>query len=239
LEKPQILKVLEDAQRAHQAGDFVNALKFYEHFFDHALDEDPYACYGIRLSHCLTGWTELAQVFPGAQARLNSKKQEMLELYFESRDSERYHDYLAISRCLGLESDALEQFLAIHNTDPESAAKLSKYVWNDLIMAEQWQVCGELMPEPPLKMDELFSVFDEANKLRDLDPAFNTIKFERHIVDTLLGDLQNVVMVLRYADRTEELEALQHQFHLGVDKREHSYLSKQVHAKGTFLFSGH
>jgi len=66
MEKPSILKVLEDAQLAHQAGDFVNALKFYEYFFDHALEDDPYAYYGARLSHCLQGWTELAGTFPGA-----------------------------------------------------------------------------------------------------------------------------------------------------------------------------
>ena len=44
MEKPKIIQVLEDATLAHESGDFVNALKFYEHFFDHALDDDPYAC---------------------------------------------------------------------------------------------------------------------------------------------------------------------------------------------------
>ena len=50
------MQVLKDAQLAHQAGDFVNALKFYQQFFDHALDDDPYAFYGVRLSYCLEGW---------------------------------------------------------------------------------------------------------------------------------------------------------------------------------------
>ena len=85
MEKPQIIQVLEDARLAHQAGDFVNALKFYEHFFDHALDDDPYALYGARLSHCLTGWGELAQVFPGAMNRLTTKKRHALEHYLETR----------------------------------------------------------------------------------------------------------------------------------------------------------
>jgi len=63
MEKPEIIKVLEDAKLAHESGDFVNALKFYEQFFDHALDDDPYALYGVRLSYCLDGWVKLAGEF--------------------------------------------------------------------------------------------------------------------------------------------------------------------------------
>jgi len=239
LEKPQIIQVLEDAQLAHKAGDFVNALKFYEHFFDHSLDDDPYAYYGVRLSHCLKGWGELAEVFPGARSRLDAKKREMLDRYLADRDPERFHDYLAICRCLGLESDALEQFLRLHHSEPKSAAKLSKYLWDDLISAEQWQVCSELMEQANLKLDELFAVFDEAAKLRDYDPAFDNIQFEQHIVDTLLNDVQRVVMVLRYSDRGDDIDRLQRQFQQAVAHRDHSTLTKQAHAKGSFLFAGH
>ena len=239
LEKPQIIQVLEDAQRAHQAGDFVNALKFYEYFFDHALDDDPFAYYGARLSHCLTGWGELAGVFPGAMNKLEAKKRSMLEVYLEGREPERYHDYLTICRTLGREADALEQFLQLHHSEPKSAAKLTKYLWNDLLAAEHWQVCSELMPQANLKLEELLSIFDEANKLKELDPSFNTIQFDEHIVNTLLGDLQQMVMVLRYADRGDELDALERQFHQGVESREHSELSRQAHAKASFLFAGH
>lgn len=239
MEKPAIIKVLEDAQLAHQAGDFSSALTFYEHFFDHALDDDPYAYYGARLSNCLNGWGELATVFPGAKNRLEAKKREVLEQYLDAKNPERFHDYLCICRCLGVEGDALEQFLALHHSEPKSAAKLSKYLWNDLISAEHWQVCSELMEQANLKLDELFAVFDEASKLKDYDPQFNNVKFDQHIVETLLGDIQNVVMVLRYANRMDEIDALQRQFQQGVTSRDHATLNKQAHAKGSFLFAGH
>ena len=239
MEKPQIIQVLEDAQLAHKAGDFTNALTFYEYFFDHALDDDPYAFYGARLSHCLTGWGELAQEFPGAKNRLDAKKREVLDHYLEGRDPERFHDYLTICRVLGVEGDALEQFLSLHHSEPKSAAKLSKYLWNDLINAEQWEVCSSLMEQAPQKMDELFAVFDEAAKLKEIDPSFDNIRFDQHIVDTLLDDVQKVVVVLRYADRSDDIDALQRQFHQGVASRDHSLLTKQVHAKSSFLFAGH
>ena len=239
MEKPQIVQVLEDAQLAHQAGDFVNALKFYEYFFDHALDDDPYALYGARLSHCLSGWGELAQVFPGAKNRLDAKKRDSLERYLNTRNPEDFHDYLSICRVLGIEEQALEEFLKLHNNEPKSAAKLTKFLWNDLVNAEQWEVCSALMEQSSQKLDELFAVFDEAAKLKDYDPSFNNIKFEQHIVDTLLDDLQKVVMVLRYGKRDDELDALQRQFFQGIETRDNSVLNKQAHAKGSFLFAGH
>lgn len=239
MEKPAIIQVLEDAQLAYQAGDFVNALKFYEHFFDHALDDDPYAYYGVRLSHCLQGWAELAETFPGAKNKLEAKKRDTLEHYLDARDPERFHDYLSICRCLGVEQEALEQFLGLHHKEPKSAAKLAKFVWDDLILNEHWQACGELMQEASLKMDELFAVFDEAAKLKEMDPAFDNPKFDQHIVDTLLTDVQKIAMVLRHNDRTDDIDALQRQFQQGIEHRNHALLSKQYHAKGTFLFSGH
>ncbi len=93
MHEPDILNVLKDAQTAHQAGDFVNALKFYQHFFDHALDDDPYALYAVRLSHCLHGWAELAEAFPGAKSALERTKRDMLEQYLEHRNPERFHDF--------------------------------------------------------------------------------------------------------------------------------------------------
>ena len=239
MEKPEILQILEDAELAHKAGDFVNALKFYEHFFDHALDHDPYALYGVRLSYCLDGWARLAQVFPGAEQSLKHKQQASLEDYLELRNPERFHDYLSICRVLGLEELALEEFLRLHHDEPKSAAKLSKYVWDDLINGEYWQVCSELLPEPAQKLDELFALFDESLRLKDLDPSFNDIKFEQHIVDSLLNGLQNLVMVLRHADRATDIQQLQRQFQQGLAERDHPILAKQVHAKSAFLFGGH
>jgi len=239
MEKPKIIQVLEDATLAHESGDFVNALKFYEHFFDHALDDDPYAYYGVRLNHCLRGWTDLATIFPGAKNRLDAKRREVLDQYLQDREPERFHDFLSICRCLGVESNAVEEFLKLHNSEPKSAAKLVKFLWDDLIVAEQWQVCGDILTQANQKLDELFAVFDEAAKLKEIDPSFDNIRFENHIVDKLLNDVQKLAIVLRHNDRSDEVAALERQFQQGVEHRDHSILTKEFHAKSTFLFSGH
>ncbi len=238
-DKPPIISVLENAHLAHQAGDFVNALKFYEHFFDHALDDDPYALYGVRLSHCLQGWAKLAEEFPGAKNRLDAKKRESLNLFLEHKNPERFHDYLTICRFLGVESQALEEFLKLHKEQPKTAAKLVKYLWDDLINAEQWYVCNELLVEPAQKTDELFAVFDEALRLKAIDPDFDNAKFDRHIVDTLISDVQKLITVLRQGNRSDDIESTSRQFHLAVQARDHATLQKQVHAKASFLFAKH
>ena len=239
MEKPEIITVLEDAQLAHKAGDFVNALKFYEHFFDHALDDDPYALYGVRLSHCLQGWADLATVFPGAKNSLEQKKRQLLDEFLDSKNPESFHDYLCVARQLGVEEQALNHFLQLHAENPDTAARLAKYLWDDLVNAEQWAVCNDLLPEPNQKLDELFSIFDESAKLKEFDPSFNNNKFDQHIVDQLIEAVQQLVVVLRFADRSEELAALSRQFHQAVETREHALLHKQVHAKSSFLFASH
>jgi hypothetical protein len=112
-------------------------------------------------------------------------------------------------------------------------------LWDDLVNAEQWQVCSELMEQANQKMDELFAIYDEAARLKEVDPAFDNIQFEQHIVDNLLDNVQQVVMVLRYSNRADDISALQRQFQQGVNSRDHALLSKQAHAKASFLFAGH
>jgi len=55
----------------------------------------------------------------------------------------------------------------------------------------------------------------------------------------LLNDVQQLSVVLRQNNRTDEVDALQRQFQQGVESRNHSILTKQFHAKSAFLFSGH
>lgn len=233
------LKVLENAFKAHDAGDFLSALNFYEHFFDHALDDDPYELYALRFSHALTGWAELATVFPGAKYQLERKASAVWDDYLEHKNPERFFDYLSICRHLGIEQEALNRFLELQTTQAKSAAKLARYVWDDLILAEQWRVCSELMPMPAQKIDELFSIFKESDRLRQVDPQFDKPEYDAHIVDTLLNDVQKVAQVLRHSSRADELKEVQRQFVREVEHTGHGLLAKQAHARAAFLFAGH
>ena len=237
--QPEILKTLEDAQLAYQAGDFVNALQFYEYFFDHALDNDPYALYGVRLSYCLDGWAKLGQVFPGAKKRLEQKQIELLNEYQETKNCETFHDYFCICKALNQLNHALDMFSKLYKNNSKRAEKLAKYVWDDLIKAEQWELCGQLLSQPEQKIDELFAVYDEAQKLKQFEPEFDNDKFDQHLLDTLLNGVTDTVQVLRFNNRTREISKLERQFYQAVDSRNNASLTKTVHAKASYLFIGH
>lgn len=239
MQKPALVNLLEDATKAHTAGDFNSALEFYEAFFDQAAEQDPEAYYAMRLSHCLQGWAELAEQFPGALNRLNAKRLEVLANYRQQQHPERFHDYFQICRVLGREDEALQTFLELHAKEPDGAKGIAKFVWDDLVANEYWTVCSELLEQPNHKLDELFAIYNEALKLKAIDPTFNTPRFESHVVEQLLVGVERVVGILRHAGRTEEIEQLQIQFHVAMQKIKDHILNKQVQARGAYLFSGH
>lgn len=239
MKQPEILNTLRDAQLAHEAGDFVNALHFYEYFFDHALDDDPYALYGVRLSYCLDGWAKLAEIFIEAKNRLQQKQQAVLDDYLSTKVIEKFHDYYCISSVLDEQQAALQTFNELHANNPKSAAKLAKYVWDDLVIAENWLMCSTLLEQPEQKLDECFAVYDEAQQLKLADPSFDNAKFDQHLIDTLLNNVSDIVQVLRYNQRSNEIDELQRQFYRALEQRNHASLSKAVHAKASFLFVGH
>ena len=239
MKTPQIMKVLQDAQVAHDAGDFVNALKFYEQFFDHALDDDPYALYGVRLSYCIDGWGRLAKEFVGAKNLLEQKQTEALQKYQSNKIPEVFHDYFAISKVLEKHEEAIEQFLAINQASNKSASRLIKFVWPDLIAGEHWQVCGQFLEDPVQKLDESFSVFDEANRLQDMDDSFATEAFQQHILAELIAGVNELITVLRHNNRSEDVEMIQRKFYEIAHARNHAGLDRLLQAKGAFLFSGH
>lgn len=239
MEKPYIINVLEDAQLAHKAGDFVNALKFYEHFFDHALDDDPYALYGVRLSYCLDGWSALAKEFVGAKNRLQEKQHEALTAYHANKQPETFHDYYAISQSLDDTAEAVQAFLQINEDSHKSAARLIKFVWPDLVAGEHWSVCNQFLEDPVQKMDECFAVFDEASRLRDADASFANEAFEQHILQELINGVNELLLVLRYNNRVDDVEAMQRKFYEISHARDHAGLNRLIQAKGSFLLSGH
>ena len=239
MQKPEVMKVLENAHMAHEAGDFVSADRFYKQFFDDALSVDPMAFYAIRLNNCLLAWGQLAKDFPGAQLSLEQKAEESLAQYQRHGEVERFHDYVVINRVLNRPAQGVETFVLLYEKEPEKCKKLTKFVWNDLLIAKEWRICSELMERPEQKLDELFAVFDQAEKMKDVDERFNTLEFDEHIVETLLNDVQRVVEVLRRTERADEVIPLARQFQQGVEQRKHATLSKQVNAQGSYLFVGH
>lgn len=132
---------LDEARAAFRGKDYGGSLERYEYFFDHALDNDAHSLYGVRLSYCLSEWAKLGTVYPLAMRRLEEKASESLALLTQTRDPERFHDFIAICRYLDRKSDPIHQFLHFHSSDRDLAGLIIRFIWDALVQDRQWSVC--------------------------------------------------------------------------------------------------
>ena len=126
--------VFDEAREAFRLDNYQEALEHYDYFFDYALADDP-AFYGVRLSYCLSEWANLAQKYPAAKERLLQKKQAAIKLLEQTRDPERFHDYVSLCRYLKFEHEPGDQFLIYHSSDQDLAQSIVRFIWDDLIAA--------------------------------------------------------------------------------------------------------
>jgi len=59
-------KYLSDTQQMVREGRYQEALERFVWFHDHALEHEPSAMYGVRLSFALSYWKSLGDVYPPA-----------------------------------------------------------------------------------------------------------------------------------------------------------------------------
>jgi len=63
-------KYLSDTQQMVREGRYQEALERFVWFHDHALEHEPSAMYGVRLSFALSYWKSLGDVYPPAMTAL-------------------------------------------------------------------------------------------------------------------------------------------------------------------------
>ncbi len=200
---------LDNARTAYKAKDYPEALIKYEYFFDHALDDDPASLYGVRLSYCLNEWAMLGEKYPPAKDRLEQKRDEALSLLFETKEPERFHDFLNICRYLKCPDLPVEEFLKIHNKDKSLSAKIVRFIWDTLVDKKLWEVCAEYLENPKSKYDEFLFKFDHAMKSSKANPEWGGERFEDQVKGWFIRDVSNLLLVLKNSLKNEELEYIQ------------------------------
>jgi hypothetical protein len=171
--------------------------------------------------------------------RLAQKQQEALTDYLSSGRAETFHDYYSISAVLNESDAALDQFLQLFSENKERVAPLVKYVWDDLVSAEKWRVCGEFLQDPNQKLDEAFAIFDESKRLSEIDPRFDTQEFEAHMIDSLIKSTSELVLILRRNNRKADAEKISRKFFESAHQKQHAGLNRLIHSQGAILFGSH
>jgi hypothetical protein len=202
-----VRKVLADARASFKAKEFAAALAQYEHFFDHALEEEE-SLYGVRLSYCLDEWAQLGAKYPPALERLQFKAEEAYDLLRRTREPARFHDYIAICEYLQRNAAPIDAFLALHKSDRELAESVVRFIWDELVDAKQWEVCITYLADPSEDYAYALRRFDESMKICTSDPSLGGAEFEEQIKGWYVRDVTNIVRVLTNCDRVTEASAI-------------------------------
>ncbi len=222
---------LDKARAAFKAGDHPEALRQYEYFFDHALDEDPHSLYGVRLSYCLDEWAKLGAKYPPALDRLRQKSEEALALLNQTRTSERFHDFVAICKYLKLKEEPIQCFLAYHESDRTLASSIVRFIWDELVKNKHWAVCAEYLPKPEEKYETALAKFDQALQICKSDPSLGGDDFEEQIKGWYIRDVANLLVVLKNTGRTEAAAGLDASMAADMKSRGYSELIGKVHER--------
>lgn len=220
---------LDEARAAFRDKDYVRALERYEYFFDHALVGDPHSLYGVRLSYCLSEWAKLGEVHPPARQRLEERAGEALVLLAQTRDPERFHDYIALCRYLHWSEEPGRRFLEFHASDPDLARSTVRFIWDKLVQSEQWSVCEAYLGEPESRYDAALAKFDQAIELCNSEPSFGGHDFEEQIEGWYVRDVSNILRVLRNTGRAEEALAIEVRLEPDMMSRGRGSLVERVH----------
>ena len=222
---------LDEARAAFQERNYDRALERYEHFFDHALDDDPHSLYGVRLSYCLSEWAELGEVHPLALRRLEEKAGEALALLTQTRNPERFHDFIALCRYLHRTEEPVRRFLHFHASDRDLASSMVRFIWDNLVETQQWSVCEEYLAEPKARYDAALTKFDQAMGVCKSEPSFGGQEFEEQIKGWYVRDVSNILLVLKNTGRVSEASAIEACVEPDMKSRGHTSLVERVHER--------
>ena len=208
-------ETIERARTAANDGDYAEALSQYDYFYDNALKEDR-SYYGVRHSYCLEEWAELAEKYPPAKARLEEKMATALRLLDETRDPEHFHDYRSICHFLKCTDKAVSKFLTVHGSDPELAQKTFRFIRDDLVAAEKWDICGAYLLHPDKQYIQFLNAFDGAMKVNIQE---NSDEYEDFTKNWFVENIASLMLILKNTGKGPESEIIHEQFSMDMTAR--------------------
>ena len=224
-------KVLEAARSAAKAEDYATALRNYEYFFEHALqDQGPdHNFYGVRLSYCLYEWARLGIKYPLALQSLESKAAEALAAFEATRNPEKFHDFLAIFECLGQRDAVVTKFVEYHYSNQELANLTVRFMWDRLVEAARWDVCSRYLANAEAKYSSALDKFDMNMKICAEDPSLGGDEFAEQIRGWYVRDVSNLLKALRATGQPDAAARLESACASDMESRGHLDLVARIH----------
>lgn len=162
---------------------------------------------------------------------LEQYEYEALGLLVQTRNPERFHDYVAICEYLKRTEDPIRKFLELHYSDRKLASSIVRFVWDQLVQEKQWSVCGTHLPEPHKSYAAAVVKFDQAMGLCKSDPSLGGEEFEEQIQGWYVRDVANLLLVLKNTHREPDAAAIQACMDSDMNSRGRTGLIGRVHER--------
>ena len=139
---------LDFASELAGEGRYQEALREFQWFHDHALDESP-SLYGVRLSYALAAWIDLGHDYPPALDALEAvRERDAARLLKGEGKRELLHDVVAIDEELGQAARTHALCIALEKADPALLVSGASIVLPAVIAAGDYALAERLLPEP-------------------------------------------------------------------------------------------
>ncbi len=159
-EKPDLQKILGDADKLMKQGQFEEALQRQIWYHNRALEYDQGQT-GVRLSFALSQWIELWQALSQAKSALVEIRDRDTRALMEGRGSvDLFADVSSINRELQEDDATYTLFMAIHDKDPKLAGQCYFWAENLLVAKGEYQLCYDLMGDPQFRFENICRIYE-------------------------------------------------------------------------------
>ncbi|MBN1515587.1 hypothetical protein JXA32_03350 [Candidatus Sumerlaeota bacterium] len=221
-------KYLRDTQVLARQGKHQEALERYIWFHNHALEHEPAAMYGVRLSFALEYWRQLGEVYPPALAALKKTRDDKTELMEKGKGNrELFHDVLALNRTLNNSRKTVDLFQKLDQEQEELAKQCWDIAEETVIDAKEYELAGKYIGDPIRAFDKVKETYDEMKAMDDEESM--GVEFKTFYQNSFVEDALRLIKVSLALDNAEAARKVQAKA-LAVldDKRLHDCVPKQT-----------
>jgi hypothetical protein len=166
-----------------------------------------------------------------ALERLEEKKEEAFEYLLESKDPEKFHDYVSISDYLEELEGAFDKFRLLHETQPDLAKVSVRFIWKHLVEQRQWELCSIYLDNLDKRLSDALHKFDESMSICKSDPSLGGEDFEKQIKGWYVTDIGDILLVLKYSERIEEFMKFRKKAFKNIEDRGYPELAGEINER--------
>jgi hypothetical protein len=202
-------KYLSDTQTLVGKKQYEEALERFIWFHDHALEHEPAAMYGVRLSFALMYWKNLGDVYPPARKALVEVRDRKTErLKEKTGNSALFHDVVALNRTLAETPKTVQLFELIDKEQPEQAKEYWNVAKDAVIAAKRYDLARKYIGNPVRAFTKAKAMYDRNTTLYD-NPQMGGEHFRVYNENHLVEESLKLIEVALALDDTKAAEEIQ------------------------------